>query len=888
MLSPSISSDNRSGPSSYQYLQPQQQQQLYMLDTICDNSVDPTKHFYHARHRDKRRHLLKRPSHTTKTNAPPPPLPAISFHNNAINAKKICLQAADFKELPSHQQFSCCQIRLNHEAKGEVNADTPMAETKMSCNKIMRFNQDSPFDKQLKPESLNRQQHQQQQQCANDIRHLVRTVSDLPVFVTIEGYRVASYSIAGEPHLCLPQLLQYIKQKFPLEKVIDTFEETITYFTSASPKQVEGFVKASVLPPNAESCPLIKRSDADRVCLQLFDQCFRGKCNNIVDLCSNPRATTANNSEYCEKVKESKLNNSAETISLSNKEDSGLIPGRSDSENIFKENGHQWRSEYGRQVNSTSSNKENEDDNCVQLSSVVITRNNFPGEQCQDSNQDNSRPKPAHLSTTIESTIKLYGYSRPESTAIGPDDFSSSPNDDRKQLKLGTNEQETNIAATKTNGAELSVIKRGHFFDFEAQSSILDLARAVTSTLMLQVYHRCFGKCIGLYYPSLLVNSESDCIECSCCHLMLSPRRFVGHTHGVNEVNVYHWGFNSYNWRYYIRLSRKQAMNNLDDDELLIQFSTLQSIIEPNEHVSTNQDLYSDNYDKNNLVDYKERLKMDSDVNRHCSNISSEGEINTNKNKIDFIPRKQSHDVVTEHRSLATSVTQPNEILYHGVRNQAIGPSSLPLAPHLSLSHRISESSHSTNIGTIASSIPTSASPPLNTAPPTSIPPPSNFTEPLSLTQSSTSYHPLRHPAPALPTTGTLSKSISDYYESFEKSRSNSSCPNMTPLELLSSISNDQSLASAKTPIDHPSFTPIPSTTCVNGNAIPLASGPTARLSEIQLGKLPVGDNRELQRELFVSTNLSTYLKSKGFSLELTRDVVDNTLHLMRKSMKLF
>lgn len=114
-------------------------------------------------------------------------------------------------------------------------------------------------------------------------------------------------------------------------------------------------------------------------------------------------------------------------------------------------------------------------------------------------------------------------------------------------------------------------------FENEAQSSILDLAKAVSSTLTIQVYHRCFGKASGSFHPASLVDSESECIECHRCEKMMSPIKFVCHTHHSRETNVCHWGFNPYNWRYYIKLSSKQASNNLDEEELLIQFATLKS-----------------------------------------------------------------------------------------------------------------------------------------------------------------------------------------------------------------------------------------------------------------------------------------------------------------------
>lgn len=282
-------------------------------------------------------------------------------------------------------------------------------------------------------------QHQQQQ---------LKQSSHKPFFVTIEGFRVASYSIGGEPHLCLPQLLQYLKQNFTIKRLIDKFEESVITFASATPKQVEGFVKASVLPPNANSCPLIKRSDADKICLGLYEQCLKARRGDIVSLCS-----------------------------------------------------------------------------------------------------------------------------------------------------------------------------KSPLFKSEAQNPILALAKAVTSTLIIQVYHKCFGKCVGFYYPSLLMNSNSKCIECANCKIMLSPRRFVGHTHGPKENDVCHWGFNSYNWRSYIHIKRKQTQNNLDDDELLIQLKTLFSV--PNDETIEDDEFEFDKQELDELCSVPENRIKDIKVEQHEESSSS-------------------------------------------------------------------------------------------------------------------------------------------------------------------------------------------------------------------------------------------------------------------------
>lgn len=353
-------------------------------------------------------------------------------------------------------------------------------------------------------------------------RHLVQTVSDLPEFVTIEYYRVASYNIGGEPYICLPQLLQFLKEKFTLKRLVEKFEESMINFTSASAKQVDGFIKACVLPNSAKSCSLIKRSDADKVCLSLYEQCYKRNTNDIVEL-SSMHQRNANN------------------------------------------------------------------------------KTNF-----------------------ILNSITCSGSS---SSGSGSGSFS----------------------ANACSGCKSDI------------DSISALAKAVTSTLMIQVYHRCFGKSVGLYYPSLLLSSRSACIECSRCKIMLSPRRFVGHTHGQKEHDVCHWGFNSYNWRYYINLSSRQTMNNLSQDELLNQFKTLQSAAQ---YIDT-ENIKQSHYD----VDY-EFDQTDSSSSNLIENINEKTTIHmtqqstSNHYQHNLVERNNKLTAIRSAAGISTSKALPFHPLF--------------------------------------------------------------------------------------------------------------------------------------------------------------------------------------------------------------------------------
>jgi hypothetical protein len=79
-----------------------------------------------------------------------------------------------------------------------------------------------------------------------------------------------------------------------------------------------------------------------------------------------------------------------------------------------------------------------------------------------------------------------------------------------------------------------------------------------------KVYHECFGKCIGLYVPSLYVQPFSTCIECLECHGLFAPQKFVCHSHRSKENRTCHWGFDSSNWRAYLLLAKDNNHNPND------------------------------------------------------------------------------------------------------------------------------------------------------------------------------------------------------------------------------------------------------------------------------------------------------------------------------------
>ncbi|EDO41836.1 predicted protein, partial [Nematostella vectensis] len=70
----------------------------------------------------------------------------------------------------------------------------------------------------------------------------------------------------------------------------------------------------------------------------------------------------------------------------------------------------------------------------------------------------------------------------------------------------------------------------------------------------LEVYHECFGGCVGTLEIELYTDPYAECVTCSQCDGVFSPRTFVTHHHTSGEVHTCHWGFDSANWKLYLML----------------------------------------------------------------------------------------------------------------------------------------------------------------------------------------------------------------------------------------------------------------------------------------------------------------------------------------------
>lgn len=70
----------------------------------------------------------------------------------------------------------------------------------------------------------------------------------------------------------------------------------------------------------------------------------------------------------------------------------------------------------------------------------------------------------------------------------------------------------------------------------------------------LEVYHECFGGCVGTLEIEAYTDPYAECVACAQCDSVFSPRTFVTHTHSSGEVHTCHWGFDSAQWRLYLML----------------------------------------------------------------------------------------------------------------------------------------------------------------------------------------------------------------------------------------------------------------------------------------------------------------------------------------------
>ena len=92
----------------------------------------------------------------------------------------------------------------------------------------------------------------------------------------------------------------------------------------------------------------------------------------------------------------------------------------------------------------------------------------------------------------------------------------------------------------------------------------------------IEVYHECFGGCIGLMEPELYTSVNSSCIRCTECNRLFSTNKFVSHYHS-SYFHSCHLGFDSTNWRMYIMLVDQKPQR-----ELLALWDSMKNRFNPN------------------------------------------------------------------------------------------------------------------------------------------------------------------------------------------------------------------------------------------------------------------------------------------------------------------
>jgi Ski-like protein len=100
----------------------------------------------------------------------------------------------------------------------------------------------------------------------------------------------------------------------------------------------------------------------------------------------------------------------------------------------------------------------------------------------------------------------------------------------------------------------------------------------------IKVQHKCFGKCSGTLYPTLYVAPQAECIQCDACQALFSPKTFVSHGHKSEENRICHWGFNSDNWRAYLKIRSTEDAKAREELELFKE-----KFLNNNNNSNTNQ-----------------------------------------------------------------------------------------------------------------------------------------------------------------------------------------------------------------------------------------------------------------------------------------------------------
>lgn len=188
----------------------------------------------------------------------------------------------------------------------------------------------------------------------------------------------------------------------------------------------------------------------------------------------------------------------------------------------------------------------------------------------------------------------------------------------------------------------------------------------------LEVYHECFGGCVGTLEIDKYTDPYAKCITCSQCDGILSPRRFVIHSHSSGEIHTCHWGFDDSKWRLYLMLCNEHPTLHVQKlwEMLMNKFSDGQRW----KRASPANDHESDGNERNEgsstpkrarMGDSRESRESDSEVgdgtytnknNNSSSSSSSNVEIVSRRSA--FRPWSPLHSRVKSTESSITTSTQ--------------------------------------------------------------------------------------------------------------------------------------------------------------------------------------------------------------------------------------
>jgi len=214
-------------------------------------------------------------------------------------------------------------------------------------------------------------------------------------------------------------------------------------------------------------------------------------------------------------------------------------------------------------------------------------------------------------------------------------------------------------------------------------------------TLSFEVYHECFGGCVGIFEPELYTEPTSQCIRCTECNGLFSPKKFVSHNHtSFDEVHTCHWGFESSRWRYYLLLVEQKPTR-----ELLMLWDSIKDKFNGNRGKKTSSAENAEKQDPDFVAFIKsperkkatfspiETLRHDRETRLSSSDTeSSEGrpssasEIKDTARHSAFHPWSPTHKVPQQRREIET----PNQtrFIFPGQAKDRDNISTKPKPPH--------------------------------------------------------------------------------------------------------------------------------------------------------------------------------------------------------------